>query len=134
MAKRMPPQHQRRQPGREYKMHPQPEYLPKYPGCGRLMGKVALITGGDSGIGRAVAIAMAREGAQISIVYLNEHRDADETARLVEAEGRSAIKIAGDVGREAFCRQAVAKTVKAFGGLDILVNNAAEQHEVDSPD
>jgi NAD(P)-dependent dehydrogenase (short-subunit alcohol dehydrogenase family) len=133
VPKRLPPQHQRRQPGREYKMHPQPEYLPKYPGCGRLMGKVALITGGDSGIGRAVAIAMAREGAQISIVYLNEHKDAEDTARLVEAEGRRAIKIAGDVGREAFCKQAVARTVKAFGALDILVNNAAEQHEVDSP-
>jgi NAD(P)-dependent dehydrogenase (short-subunit alcohol dehydrogenase family) len=132
VPKRLPPQHQRRQPGREYKMHPQPEYLPKYPGCGRLMGKVALITGGDSGIGRAVAIAMAREGAQISIVYLNEHKDAEETARLVEAEGRRAIKIAGDVGREAFCKQAVARTVKAFGALDILVNNAAEQHEVES--
>ena len=132
VPKRRPPQRQRRQPGREYKMHPRPEYLPKYPGCGRLMGKVALITGGDSGIGRAVAVAMAREGAQISIVYLNEHKDAEETARLVEAEGRRAIKIAGDVGREAFCRQAVARTVKAFGALDILVNNAAEQHEVES--
>lgn len=132
MAKRQPPQRQRRQPGREYKMHPLPEYLPKYPGCGRLMGKVALITGGDSGIGRAVAVAMAREGAQIAIVYLNEHKDAEETLRLVEAEGRSAIKIAGDVGRETFCRLAVSRTVKAFGALDILVNNAAEQHEVES--
>ena len=130
MAKRQPPQRQRRQPGREEPMRPDPEFLPKHPGSGRLGGKVALITGGDSGIGRAVAVAMAREGAQISILYLNEHTDAAETARLVEREGSSAIRIAGDVGREAFCKQAVAKTIKAFGRLDILVNNAAEQHEV----
>jgi len=132
MAKRQPPQRQRRQPGRESKMRPLPEYMPKHPGSARLAGKVALITGGDSGIGRAVAVAMAREGARIAILYLNEHKDAAETVQLVEHEGSSAIRIAGDVGREAFCKQAVAKTVKAFGRLDILVNNAAEQHEVDS--
>jgi NAD(P)-dependent dehydrogenase (short-subunit alcohol dehydrogenase family) len=130
MAKRQPPQRQHRQPGREEPMRPDPEFLPKHPGSGRLGGKVALITGGDSGIGRAVAVAMAREGARVSILYLNEHKDAAETARLVEREGSSAIRIAGDVGREAFCKQAVAKTIKAFGRLDILVNNAAEQHEV----
>ena len=132
MLQRQPPQRQRRQPGREEPMRPHPEYLPKHPGCGRLSGKVALITGGDSGIGRAVAVAMAREGASIAIVYLNEHKDAEETKRLVGYEGAEAILIAGDVGREAFCKKAVAKTVKQFGALDILVNNAAEQHEVDS--
>ena len=127
-----PPQRQTRQPGREYKMHPLPEYLPKSHGAGRLEGKVALITGGDSGIGRATAVAMAREGADIAIVYLNEHKDADETIELVENEGRDAIKIAGDVGDEAFCKRSVEQTVKEFGRLDILVNNAAEQHEVES--
>ncbi len=127
-----PPQRQTRQPGREYKMHPLPEYLPKSHGAGRLEGKVALITGGDSGIGRATAVAMAREGADIAIVYLNEHKDADETIELIENEGRDAIKIAGDVGDEAFCKRCVEQTVKEFGRLDILVNNAAEQHEVES--
>jgi NAD(P)-dependent dehydrogenase (short-subunit alcohol dehydrogenase family) len=127
-----PPQKQTRQPGREYKMHPLPEYLPKSQGAGRLEGKVALITGGDSGIGRATAIAMAREGADIAIVYLEEHKDADETIELIENEGRDAIKIAGDVGDEAFCKRCVGQTVKEFGRLDILVNNAAEQHEVES--
>jgi len=127
-----PPQKQTRQPGREYKMHPLPEYLPKSQGAGRLEGKVALITGGDSGIGRATAIAMAREGADIAIVYLEEHKDADETIELIENEGRDAIKIAGDVGDEAFCKRCVGQTVKEFGRLDVLVNNAAEQHEVES--
>jgi NAD(P)-dependent dehydrogenase (short-subunit alcohol dehydrogenase family) len=128
-----PPQKQEHQPGRETAMRPRPDYKPKYPGAGKLNGKVALITGGDSGIGRAVAVAMAREGARIAIVYLEEHKDADETVRAVEEEKSQAIKIAGDVGNEKFCREAVAKTLKEFGRLDILVNNAAEQHEVDSP-
>jgi NAD(P)-dependent dehydrogenase (short-subunit alcohol dehydrogenase family) len=127
-----PPQRQTRQPGREYKMHPLPEYLPKSHGAGRLEGKVALITGGDSGIGRATAVAMAREGADIAIVYLEEHKDADETLELIESEGRDAIKIAGDVGEEAFCKKCIEQTVKEFGRLDILVNNAAEQHEIES--
>ena len=127
-----PAQKQDRQPGLEYKMRPQPQYMPKSNGAGRLAGQVALITGGDSGIGRATAIAMAREGADIAIVYLNEHKDADETVELVEAEGRDAIKIAGDVGDEAFCKRCVERTMKEFGRLDILVNNAAEQHEVES--
>jgi NAD(P)-dependent dehydrogenase (short-subunit alcohol dehydrogenase family) len=128
-AKLQPAQKQDHQPGREYQMRPQPDYAPKYPGCGRLKNKVALITGGDSGIGRAVAVAMAREGAKIAIVYLEEHKDADDTAKAVEAEGSRAVRIAGDVGDEKFCRDAVEKAVKEFGRLDILVNNAAEQHE-----
>ena len=131
MNVQLPPQTQDHQPGREDKMRPQPDYVPKYPGCGKLKDKVALITGGDSGIGRAVAVAMAREGAKIAIVYLEEHKDANETAEAVEAEGSQAIKIAGDVADEKFCRNAVEKTVKEFGRLDILVNNAAEQHETD---
>jgi len=128
-----PPQQQEHQPGRETQMHPRPDYQPKYPGAGKLKDKVVLITGGDSGIGRAVAVAMAREGAKIAIVYLEEHKDADETLRAVEGEKSRGIKMAGDVGIEKFCREAVEKTVKEFGRLDILVNNAAEQHEVDDP-
>jgi NAD(P)-dependent dehydrogenase (short-subunit alcohol dehydrogenase family) len=128
-----PAQKQDRQPGRESEMRPLPEYLPKYPGAGRLKGKIALITGGDSGIGRAVAVAMAREGARIAIVYLEEHKDAEETVRLVANEGSEAIKFAGDIADESFCEQVVDDTVKTFGRLDILVNNAAEQHEVDDP-
>ncbi|MBX9773618.1 MAG: SDR family oxidoreductase [Xanthobacteraceae bacterium] len=132
MNKRLQPaQKQDRQPGRESEMRPQPEYLPKFPGSGRLEGKIALITGGDSGIGRAVAVAMAREGAKIAIVYLEEHQDAEETVRLVADEGGEAIKFAGDIGDESFCEQVVDDTVKTFGRLDVLVNNAAEQHEVD---
>ena len=134
MTKRLQPaQKQDRQPGRESEMRPLPQYLPKYPGCGRLKDKVALITGGDSGIGRAVAVAMAREGAKIAIAYLEEHKDAEETGRLVAEEGSEAIKFAGDIGDEAFCEQVADDTVKSFGRLDILVNNAAEQHEVDDP-
>jgi NAD(P)-dependent dehydrogenase (short-subunit alcohol dehydrogenase family) len=126
-----PKQKQERQPGRETPMRPRPDYEPKYPGCGRLQDKLALITGGDSGIGRAVAVAMAREGAQIAIVYLEEHKDADETVAAVAEEGGRAIKIAGDIGNEDVCREVVEKTVKEFGRLDILVNNAAEQHETE---
>ena len=132
-ARLQPEQRQQRQPGREHEMRPQPDYEPKYPGCGKLEDRVALITGGDSGIGRATAIAMAREGAKIAIVYLEEDRDADETLRLVDREGSRGIKIAGDVGDEDFCAQAVERTVKELGRLDILVNNAAEQHETKDP-
>jgi NAD(P)-dependent dehydrogenase (short-subunit alcohol dehydrogenase family) len=127
-----PPQQQGRQPGRQGQMAPEPDdSRPEYRGSGKLDGKVALITGGDSGIGRSVAVLFAREGADVAVVYLEEHDDADETVKLVESEGRRAIKIAGDVGDEAFCRSCVERTVAELGQLDILVNNAAEQHEVE---
>jgi len=128
-----PPQHQRRQPGREHKMKPRPRAEDeKHHGSGKLQDKVAIITGGDSGIGRAVAIAFAKEGADISVVYLEERKDANETKRLVEEPGRKCLLIEGDVGEDDFCRKAVEQTVKEFGRLDLLVNNAAEQHPQDS--
>ena len=130
-ANPLPAQQQDHQPGREREMQPQPDYTPKFPGAGRLKGKVAIITGGDSGIGRAVAVAMAREGARIAIVYLEEHKDANLTRDLVAREGSQAILLAGDVGQEDFCEAAVDATVEQFGRLDILVNNAGEQHEVE---
>jgi len=124
-----PRQKQAQQPGRERLMHPAPEYAAKAPaGMPRLNGKVALISGGDSGIGRAVAVAFAAQGADVGILYLEETSDARETVRVVESLGRKAVSIRGDVGREALCRRAVATVIKAFGRLDILVNNAAEQH------
>lgn len=124
-----PPQHQDRQPGLESEMRPRPKAEdPGYRGSGKLRGKVALITGGDSGIGRAVAIAYAREGADVAVLYLDEHEDAEETRRLVEEEGRACITIAGDVGDERFCRKAIRRTMDELGRLDVLVNNAAEQH------
>lgn len=98
----------------------------------RLPGKIAIITGGDSGIGRAVSIAFAKEGADVALLYLNEHQDARETRRLVEKQGRRCLLIAGDIGDEKFCKKAVGKTLKEFGHLNIVVNNAAEQHEQDS--
>ena len=130
---KQPPQVQHHQPGRESQMRPRPQYEPKYPGVGKLRDKVAIITGGDSGIGRAVAVAMAREGALISILYLEEDDDAYETKRLVEKEGSQALLFKGDVGDEMFCWESVERTVEEFGRIDILVNNAAEQHEVDDP-
>ena len=99
-----------------------------YRGSGKLLNRVALITGSDSGIGRAVAALFAKEGADVAGVYLSEHRDARETKRLVEAQGRECLLMAGDIGREEFCKSAVQKTAQKFGRLDILVNNAAEQH------
>jgi len=126
--RQFPPQHQERQPGIQKEMRPQPETERGQPGCGKLENKVALITGGDSGIGRAVAVAFAKEGADISIVYLNEHQDANETKRLVEAEGRQCMLIPGDAGDEQFCKTAVDQTIRELGKLDILVNNSAEQH------
>ncbi len=125
----LPPQTQDQQPGLESEMTPKPATVnERRQGCGRLEGKVALITGGDSGIGRAVAVLFAREGADVAIAYLNEHGDAQETKRLVEAEGRRCIAHAGDIGDEGFCQQLVQRTVQEFGKLDVLVNNAAEQH------
>ena len=131
--KLQPPQHQRQQPGREHKMRPRPRAEDeKHRGSGKLQDKVAIITGGDSGIGRAVAIAFAKEGADVSVVYLEERKDANETRRLVEEHRRKCLLIEGDVGQEEFCRKAVERTVKEFGRIDILVNNAAEQHPQDS--
>ncbi len=115
-------------PGHESKLEPKPNWEPFYPGSGRLAGKVALITGADSGIGRAVAALFAREGADIAIAYLCEHDDAAMTKRIVEQEGRRAITIAGDLGDKDFCDSLVRETVGKLGGLDILVNNAGEQH------
>ncbi len=123
---------QEHQPGVEARMRKRPEFMPRFPGVGRLAGKVALITGGDSGIGRAVAVAMAREGASIFIVYKDEHEDARETCDLVEGEGGEAEAHACDVGVEDACRHAVEAALERFGRLDILVNNAAEQHAAKS--
>ncbi|MCR8631914.1 SDR family oxidoreductase [Paenibacillus radicis (ex Xue et al. 2023)] len=124
-----PPQHQQHQPGIESEMNPRPIYEDKkYKPAGKLLNKTAIITGGDSGIGRAVAVTYAKEGADVVIVYLNEHSDAEETKRQVEEEGRKCLVLAGDLGTEAFCMQVVEQAIKQFGKLDILVNNAAEQH------
>ena len=126
----VPAQKQDSQPGKEHKMNPKPEYIrDSYKGSEKLKDKVALITGGDSGIGRAVAVHFAREGADVAIVYLNEDEDAKETKRLIDEEGRKCIILSGDVGDEKFCQKAVKKTIDEFGKLDVLVNNAAEQHE-----
>lgn len=127
--KQFPPQQQHTQPGHESKMNPKPQAQNfSYKGSEKLQGKKALITGGDSGIGRAVAILFAKEGADVTIVYLNEHEDAKETKALVEKEGRQCLLLAGDVGQEKFCKEVVEKTVETLGALDILVNGAAEQH------
>src|SRR5512132_2155451 len=124
-----PPQRQT-QPGIEQEMTPTPDATrQRHQGTGKLAGKVALITGGDSGIGRAVAVLFAREGADVAIGHLaEEDTDANETVKLVEAEGRRCLTLPGDVGDEAFCQAAVDRTVRELGRLDILVNNAAEQH------
>jgi NAD(P)-dependent dehydrogenase (short-subunit alcohol dehydrogenase family) len=115
-------------PGHESRLEPKPDWEPRFKGSDRLKGKVALVTGADSGIGRAVAALFAREGADVAIVYLCEHDDAAKTKSIVEQEGGKAIAIAGDLGDKAFCDQAVAQVVKDLGRLDILVNNAGEQH------
>jgi NAD(P)-dependent dehydrogenase (short-subunit alcohol dehydrogenase family) len=126
--KQRPAQSQDRQPGIEAEMRPKPRAEDvSYQGSGKLKGRVAIITGGDSGIGRAVAIAYAKEGADCAIVYLDEHQDAQETKRQVEQEGRQCLLISGDVGDEALCKQAVQQTVDHFDRLDIVVNNAAVQ-------
>jgi NAD(P)-dependent dehydrogenase (short-subunit alcohol dehydrogenase family) len=128
-----PPQKQARQPGVESQMVPRPESEgAEYRAADKLLDKVALITGGDSGIGRAVSIFFAKEGADVAIVYFNEHGDASETKEAVEAEGRRCLLISGDVGDPQFCAEAVAQTIEEFGQLDVLVNNAAEQHPQES--
>src|SRR4051812_10130778 len=120
--------HEDQLPGHESQLDPKPDWEPHYPGSDRLKGKVALITGADSGIGRAVAALFAREGADIVILYLCEHDDAARTKEIVEKEGRKAITIAGDIGDKQFCERAVRQAVEQLGRLDILVNNAGEQH------
>jgi NAD(P)-dependent dehydrogenase (short-subunit alcohol dehydrogenase family) len=119
-----------RQPGVEAEMTEKPQAeKASHRGSGKLQDKVAIITGGDSGIGRAVAIAFAKEGADVAVAYLDEHKDAKETKRLVEEKGRRCIVIAGDIGGEDFSQQIVKKTLREFKKIDVLVNNAAEQHE-----
>ncbi len=128
-----PPEQLDEQPGKESEMQTQPIYEDEsLKGSGRLQDRVAIITGGDSGIGRATAIAFAREGADVAIVYLNEHEDAEETVRIVQDKGRQALKIAGDIGDETFCQNVSRHVMDHFGKIDILVNNAAEQHPKDS--
>ncbi|TQS75842.1 SDR family oxidoreductase [Ornithinibacillus gellani] len=124
-----PKQQQERQPGLESDMHPAPEYMnPNYIGSGKLQDKVALITGGDSGIGRAVSVYFAKEGANVAIIYLNEHSDAEATKHLVEQEGRTCLLIDGDIRQPTFCEAALTEVLDKFKTIDILVNNAAEQH------
>ena len=130
--KKIPEQHQNQQPGLQTKMKPQPDSSPEHDETGKLKSKVAIITGGDSGIGRAVALAFAKEGADVVIVYLNEHTDADNAKKEIEQYGRKCLLINGDVGDEKFCAEAVAQTVARFGHIEILVNNAAEQHVKES--
>ncbi|WP_026481172.1 SDR family oxidoreductase [Ahrensia sp. 13_GOM-1096m] len=122
---------EQRQPGLEQEMSPEPEYMPRYAGSGRLKDKVAVITGGDSGIGRATAILYAREGASIAIIYLDETEDAEKTRKHVEDEGTRCILIKGDVADKQFCENAVLEAVEKLGKLDVIVANAAEQHAVE---
>lgn len=124
----LPPQEQP-EPGKEGVMHPRPEFKGEdYKAAGKLQGKVAIITGGDSGIGRSVAVLFAREGADVAILYLDQHQDADETRRVVEEQGRQCLTFAGDVADREICRKVIDETLAKFGKLDVLVNNAAEQH------
>ncbi len=128
-----PPQHQEHQPGLEAEMRPRPKTGgQEYRASGKLEGKTALVTGGDSGIGRAVAVLFAKEGADVAIAYLNEHEDAQETQRMVEGEGRRCLLMAGDISDETFCKQVIEKTVETLGKLNVLVNNHAEQHPQES--
>lgn len=128
-----PSQHQNNQPGNEEQMKPTPIYeLDGYNrACRKLEGKVAVITGGDSGIGRAVAIAFAQEGAKLAILYLNEHEDGEKTKKLVEEKGAQCILISGDIGDEQFCKMAIKQVIDTYGTIDILINNAGEQHPQD---
>jgi NAD(P)-dependent dehydrogenase (short-subunit alcohol dehydrogenase family) len=129
LSKKIGPRTQSQRPGHESKMSPAPRSIDENKrSSGKLKGKVALISGGDSGIGRAIAVLFAREGADIAFVYLNEHKDADETVRLVTAEGRRCIKFPGDIAEESFAKKAVESTVQQLGKLNLLINNAAEQH------
>ncbi|KAA3440466.1 SDR family oxidoreductase [Rufibacter hautae] len=128
--KEVPDQHQDHQPGLEHEMIKEPIVIREnYKGSDKLKGKKALITGGDSGIGRAVAVHFAREGADVAIVYLDEEQDAQDTRKMVEAEGQKCVLIPGDLRDEQFCKQCVEQAVQELGGLNVLVNNAAEQHE-----
>lgn len=129
---KQPPQEQHKQPGDEHAMRPEPQFIREsYRGSGKLEDKVAIITGGDSGIGRAVALHYAREGADSVLVYLDEERDAQDTSAMIEAEGRHCLLIKGDVGEPAFCREVIDKTLETFGKLNVLINNAAEQYDWD---
>ncbi len=128
-----PPQHQKQQPGVESQMTPKPKAEhPKYRGSDKLKNKVAIITGGDSGIGRAVALAFAKEGANITIAYLNEKKDAEQTQRRIEELGSRCLLVAGDIGDKKLCFKIAEQTVASFGKIDILVNNAAEQHPTEN--
>jgi NAD(P)-dependent dehydrogenase (short-subunit alcohol dehydrogenase family) len=125
----IPAQFQDRSPALESEMTPQPEYdNPNYKGSDKLLDKVALITGGDSGIGRSIAVHYAKEGADVAIVYLDEHQDAKKTKEAVESYGRRCLLLPGDIRSETFCQEAVQKTLDEFGQLDILINNAAVQY------
>ncbi|MEH7115218.1 SDR family oxidoreductase [Neobacillus niacini] len=129
----VPAQEQMQQPGIQKEMMPPPETMnPEYKGSAKLKGKNVIITGGDSGIGRAVSIAFAKEGANVAIVYLSESNDAEETKQLVEEQGGRCLLLSGDIGDESFCQEAVQQAVDEFGGMDIVVNNAAEQHPQES--
>lgn len=131
--KTIPPQKQDKQPGLESLMNPKPIYdNVNYQGANKLSNKTALITGGDSGIGKAVAVAYAKEGADIAIVYFDEHEDAKKTQKVIQEKGRKCMLIPGDIGDESFCIKAVENVIKEFGKIDILVNNAAEQHPQNS--
>ncbi len=128
-----PPQHQDKQPGEEAAMTPQPIYIdPEYQGSNKLKDKVAVITGGDSGIGRAVAVAFAREGADVVVAYLDEHEDAEKTRSIVESAGRDCLLVAGDIGDEDFCKFLINTAVNKFKRIDVLVNNAAQQYPQES--
>jgi len=127
MTTHIPAQSQNAMPAHEHKMDPAPDYTPRHPGVGKLDGKTAFISGGDSGIGRAVAVLFAREGAKVAIAYLNETQDAEETKKLVEAEGSEALLIEGDLSSRDHAFAAIKQTVDTFGQLDILINNAAQQ-------
>ena len=126
-APTIPPQHQDRMPALEREMSPAPDWRPRHPGVGKLKGKVALVTGGDSGIGRAVAALFAREGAKVAIAYLDENEDAKDTLRIIEEEGSEGLAVPGDLGVKENAVDAVRKTVERFGGINILVNNSSQQ-------